>query len=119
MPPVSSVLPAVGADHRVGSAFLQPGLGWGGSCLPKDTAALLAAGRDAGLDAILLGAARDVNRARPVQVVARLECELDGLDGRRVALLGLAFKPGTDDVRCSPAVSLARLLHERGASISA
>jgi UDPglucose 6-dehydrogenase len=114
-----TVLPAVGADRRIGEAFLQPGLGWGGSCLPKDLSALVAMGNDYGYEARLLAAARDVNGAQLEGAMAKIRGALKTLSGKRVALLGLAFKPDTADTRASPALALCGRLLEAGASVSA
>lgn len=109
-------------------AFLRAGSGYGGSCLPKDTAALRAYAGGLGVATPLLDAAEAVNAARPAAVARLLEDELDeldeldgldGLDGRAVAVLGLAFKPGTDDVRQSPAIALVHALRGRGAEVRA
>ena len=115
---VTDVLAGVGYDRRIGSEFLRPGPGWGGSCLPKDTRALLKVAEAAGYDFSLLRgvlAANDEQFARIVDKVAR---RVD-LQGARVALLGLAFKAGTDDVRASPALEIARRLSAAGASVQA
>jgi nucleotide sugar dehydrogenase len=113
------VLPAVGADHRIGSGFLRPGLGWGGSCLPKDTSALVHLGSDLGYDMPLLRAVREVNARQPAWAACRLEHALGTLGGRRIAILGLSFKPATDDLRSSPALVLARTLVDKGAAVVA
>lgn len=100
-------------------AYLRAGIGFGGSCLPKDVAALRALGARSGAGTPLLDAVAAVNRARPAQVVALLEASLGGLTGRTVALLGVAFKPGTDDLRDSPALAIAEALQKAGASVRA
>ncbi len=99
--------------------FLSPGCGFGGSCLPKDVSALSAWGAAKARATPLLDAVMQVNRARPSAVVAMLERELGVLDGKRVAVLGLAFKPDTDDVRESPAFPIVERLLARGASVRA
>jgi nucleotide sugar dehydrogenase len=114
-----AVLSAVGADARIGPAFLRPGLGWGGSCLPKDVAAMIAMGTEYSTPTPLLEAARAVNDARAERLVHVLQRELKAMQGRRIALLGLTFKPCTDDVRASPAVALAFRLLEGGSVVSA
>ncbi len=116
---VVEVARAVGLDSRIGPAFLQAGLGWGGSCLPKDTAALLAVAAEHGLSLPLIDAARQVNYRQRQAVVDKLQGILKGLRGRTVAVLGLAFKPGTDDVRESPGLDVVKLLVERGAHVRA
>ena len=112
------VADAVGLDHRIGSAFLQSGLGWGGSCFPKDVAALVAAARDVGYDPALLEAVVGVNDKQPERFVDLLAERLD-LSGSRVAVLGLAFKPGTDDVRNSRSIPVIERLRAAGAEVVA
>ncbi|MDQ3991836.1 MAG: UDP-glucose/GDP-mannose dehydrogenase family protein [Actinomycetota bacterium] len=116
---VRSVLPAIGADRRIGAEFLGSGLGWGGSCLPKDVTALVAMGRAHGYASPLLEAARQVNEDRRSLVVRKLQRELKVLTRRRIGILGLTFKAGTDDLRASPAVDLAARLSEAGAVVAA
>ncbi|HEU5033497.1 MAG TPA: UDP-glucose/GDP-mannose dehydrogenase family protein [Mycobacteriales bacterium] len=113
------VLPAIGADSRIGPRFLQHGLGWGGSCFGKDVAALIATGEEYGHCSPILRAAVEVNEAQRAAVLRKLQMALKVLKGRRVAVLGLAFKPGTDDLRDSPAVDVIRRLHAAGAVVSA
>ncbi|MDZ7687728.1 MAG: UDP-glucose/GDP-mannose dehydrogenase family protein [Halobacteriales archaeon] len=112
------VLDAVGLDDRVSSRFLRSGLGWGGSCFPKDVDAIRAVARDEGYDSPLLNAAIEVNDLQPKRAVELLERHINP-KGSRIAVLGLAFKPGTDDVRNSRAIDLAELLVERGAEVVA
>jgi UDPglucose 6-dehydrogenase len=100
------------------SAFYEAGCGYGGSCLPKDVAALAARGRQAGMPMSLLEAVAAVNERQPAQLVDLLRRELGSLQGRRITVLGLAFKPDTDDVRCSPAFPTLRLLAEAGAEVT-
>jgi UDPglucose 6-dehydrogenase len=116
---VREVLPAIGADHRVGPDFLNPGVGWGGSCFGKDVAALIATGREYGYVPSMLQATVDVNDAQRMSVIRKLQRELPTLMGRRIALLGLTFKPRTDDLRDSPALGIVRLLVDAGAIVSA
>jgi UDPglucose 6-dehydrogenase len=113
------VLPAIGADERIGPRFLQPGVGWGGSCFAKDVAALVAIGLEYGHGSPLLRAAVEVNQAQRASVLRKLQAALKVLKGRRIAILGLAFKPGTDDLRDAPAVEIIRRLHTAGALLSA
>lgn len=100
-------------------AFLRAGCGFGGSCLPKDTQALVARGGELGLDMPLLSAVLEVNRRRAGGLVDRVERAVGSLAGRRVAVLGLAFKEDTSDVRESPAIPIIRLLVETGARVVA
>ncbi|HET6463557.1 MAG TPA: UDP-glucose/GDP-mannose dehydrogenase family protein [Candidatus Krumholzibacteria bacterium] len=101
------------------ASFLEAGCGFGGSCLPKDVSALVAHGNARGLDMGLLREVMTINRRRPGRVVEALERGLGALRGKRVAVLGLAFKPDTDDVRESPAFPIIRSLVEGGALVSA
>lgn len=109
-----------GSPVRAGlAAFYEPGCGYGGSCLPKDVAALAALGREMGLPLLLLDAVAAVNDGQPARLVAATEAALKGLPGRRIAVLGLAFKPDTDDVRCSPAFPVLHALVAGGAAVVA
>ncbi|QUO47731.1 UDP-glucose 6-dehydrogenase AglM [Halorubrum ruber] len=110
------VMEAVGLDDRIGEQFLRSGVGWGGSCFPKDVAALIAAAREAGYEPPLLNAAVEVNDRQPERLLALLDAHVD-VAGERVAVLGLAFKPGTDDVRNSRAIPLIEGLQARGAEV--
>jgi len=101
------------------AAFFEAGCGYGGSCLPKDVAALAARGREAGSPMRVLEAVAAVNADQPARLVESLRLELGELRGRRVAVLGLAFKPDTDDVRCSPAFPVLELLLAAGADVVA
>ncbi|MGI8924112.1 MAG: UDP-glucose dehydrogenase family protein [Fimbriimonadales bacterium] len=114
---VTEISAAIGLDPRIGPDFLGAGVGWGGSCFGKDTLALVASGEDLGLDMRITRAARDVNDHQRGRLVDKVEAELGGLDGKRVALLGLAFKPNTDDLRDSPALDLAKRLELKGATV--
>ena len=107
----------IGLDARIGTRFLQAGIGWGGSCFGKDTAALVATASEYGLEMPIVKAARDVNRRQRERVVEKLLDELKILKGRTIGLLGLAFKPHTDDLREAPAIDIARKLIERGARV--
>ncbi|MGI9665690.1 MAG: UDP-glucose dehydrogenase family protein, partial [Acidimicrobiia bacterium] len=116
---VTEVAEAIGLDSRIGPAFLDAGVGWGGSCFGKDTAALASMARDRGIDPLILDAVREVNARQRDAVVTKLERHLNGIDGKRIAVLGLAFKPGTDDLRDAPAVTIAGSLLEQGAVVRA
>lgn len=107
----------IGADARIGSRFLAPGVGWGGSCFGKDTAALVAIGREYGLEMPLVRAARAVNDRQRDRVVEKLLQELKILKGRTIGLLGAAFKPFTDDLRDAPSLDIAARLVSRGAKV--
>jgi nucleotide sugar dehydrogenase len=113
------VLPAIGADTRIGASWLGPGLGWGGSCLPKDLAALIATGDAVAVATPLLHATRAVNATRIEVAVDKLETALGGIRGRRIGVLGVAFKAGTDDLRSSPSLALCARLLDDGATVVA
>ncbi|WP_435364123.1 UDP-glucose 6-dehydrogenase AglM [Haloarchaeobius sp. DYHT-AS-18] len=112
------VADAIGLDDRIGERFLRSGLGWGGSCFPKDVAAIIAAAKNQGYEPPLLEAAVEVNDLQPVRLLDLLAGHVD-LDGARIAVLGLSFKPGTDDVRGTRALPVIEGLQERGASVVA
>jgi UDPglucose 6-dehydrogenase len=112
------VAEAVGLDDRIGERFLRSGLGWGGSCFPKDISALIQAARQVGYEPELLRAAVAVNDRQPDRLLRLLDRHVD-VAGERVAVLGLAFKPGTDDVRNSRAFPVIEGLRERGAAVVA
>jgi len=114
---ISQVARGIGLDARIGTRFLQSGIGWGGSCFGKDTAALISTASEYGLDMSIVKAARHVNQHQRERVVEKLLGELKLLKGRTVGLLGLAFKPHTDDLREAPALDVARHLLERGARV--
>lgn len=116
---VRQVLPAIGADHRVGRAFLNAGVGWGGSCFGKDVAALIATGQEYGYTPTMLQATVEINQNQRASAVRKLQRELHILKGRRIALFGLTFKPGTDDLRDAPALDIARRLLAAGAVVTA
>ena len=112
------VADAIGLDDRISDQFLRSGIGWGGSCFPKDTAAIRAAARQQGYEPRMLDATAEVNDRQPERLLALMDAHVD-VAGERVAVLGLAFKPGTDDVRNSRAVPVIEGLQERNANIVA
>jgi UDPglucose 6-dehydrogenase len=114
---VDKVVEGMGLDPRINPRFLKAGLGFGGSCLPKDLRAILAVGRGKGYDANLLKTVLEVNDRQPLRAVALAEAAVGSLKGKRVAILGLSFKGGSDDVRESRAISLAKTLLRKGASV--
>ncbi|MGH3985405.1 MAG: UDP-glucose dehydrogenase family protein [Pseudonocardiaceae bacterium] len=115
---VLDVTEGIGYDRRIGQAFLQPGPGWGGSCLPKDTHALLQVCAAVEFDFGLLQASLDTNTRQHHRMVDKVRDAVGGsLAGQRIGLLGLTFKAGTDDLRDSPALTVARLLAAEGAEL--
>jgi UDPglucose 6-dehydrogenase len=117
---ILDVVRGLGLDHRIGPHFLQPGPGYGGSCFPKDTSALIAVAEDAGYDFELLRAVIDADEDQRRRVADKVrQAAGGGLRGRKVAMWGVAFKAGTDDVRESPAVRIAGLLQADGADVVA
>jgi len=112
-----TVLRGLGLDKRIGEAFLQPGPGWGGSCFPKDTRALISVAAEAGSDTTLLDGVLKSNEARFAQIAAVISESFTGYEGIQVAMLGLTFKAGTDDLRESPSLKVASLLLNLGVKI--
>ena len=116
---VNEVAHAMGLDSRISAKFLNAGVGWGGSCFGKDVEALAATARAHGQEPLILEAAQRVNQHQRHRLVRKLQQHLRPLRGSRVALLGLAFKPNTDDTRDAPAITIAQALTERGAIVRA
>jgi len=114
---IDDVATGIGLDSRIGPEFLRAGLGYGGSCFPKDARGLDFAALYNGYDFRLLKSTIEVNMKQRVRAVRNLKSMLGDLEGAEVAMLGLAFKPDTDDVRESPALGIAHLLHDEGCSI--
>ena len=116
---VDQVRKAIGADRRIGTSFLFPGVGYGGSCFPKDVKALLKSAQDLGYDFRILAAVESANEAQKQRLVTKMERHFKDLRGKTIALWGLAFKPRTDDMREAPAIPIIETLLERGASVRA
>lgn len=117
---MNDVKKGVGLDERIGDRFLEPGPGWGGSCLPKDLPALRAAAEKVGVVMPLLTASIESNERAHKRVVDRIETNLGGsLSGKKIAILGLTFKANTNDTRNSPALEVAKRFISRGAIVSA
>jgi UDPglucose 6-dehydrogenase len=115
---VTKVAEGVGLDHRLGPHFLRAGIGYGGSCFPKDSLALKQLASNSGYHFQLLSAVIEVNELQKRRVIAKLQKHLGRLRGKRVALLGLAFKPHTDDMREAPSIVLASRLLAEGADVT-
>lgn len=117
---VDHVRLGMGSDERIGNRFLFPGIGYGGSCFPKDVKALVKAGKGNGFDFQILEAVEAVNQNQKTILVPELEKYFDGdLKGKRIALWGLAFKPNTDDIREASSLDMIKILLQKGASIVA
>jgi UDPglucose 6-dehydrogenase len=116
---VDQVGKAIGADRRIGTSFLFPGVGYGGSCFPKDTQALLKSASDKGYDFKILRAVEDVNDRQKARLVEKIAAVFKDLTGKTIALWGLAFKPRTDDMREAPAIPIIEGLLARGARVKA
>ena len=116
---VTQVAKGIGLDSRIGSKFLQAGIGWGGSCFPKDVSALIHTADDYGYNSELLKAAVSVNKRQRLMLLEKLQQELKILKGKTVGLLGLTFKPDTDDMRDAPALDLIEQLNRLGAKVKA
>lgn len=114
---VAEVSRGIGLDKRIGSRFLEAGLGWGGSCFGKDTAALSSIGYEYGYPMPLLEGAVSVNRRQRMRVIEKLQESLKVVRGRTIGILGLAFKPNTDDLRDAPAIDITKALLEMGCRV--
>jgi UDPglucose 6-dehydrogenase len=116
---VVEVCRGIGADSRIGSRFLQPGIGFGGSCLPKDLRSFRSVAQECGCDFRLLDEVMRINTEQQQRFIGKVRKAVGNLQGKRLAVLGLAFKGGTDDIRESPAIALIRGLLREGAVITA
>ena len=116
---VDQVRKAIGSDRRIGSSFLFPGIGFGGSCFPKDIKALIKFAGDKGYEFQTLKAVERVNEAQKVRFIAKLEAHFGSLKGKTIALWGLSFKPRTDDMREAPAIPLINRLLKAKARVQA
>src|SRR5437870_2251458 len=116
---VHAIAKGMGLDNRIGRKFLHAGPGYGGSCFPKDTRAILETARDHGQELRIIAAAVSVNDGRSAKMVEKLRENVGSLHGAVIGLLGLSFKPNTDDLRESASVTIARALAESGATVRA
>ncbi len=115
---INEVMDAVGADPRIGRAFLNAGRGFGGGCFPKDVSGLISSAGDYGVDLSIMTAAADLNDSMPGYIAQKIHSSLGDLQDKRIAVLGLAFKAGTSDTRRSPGVALANILSRNGAEVT-
>lgn len=116
---ISDVARAIGLDKRIGPKFLHAGVGYGGSCLPKDVSAILHTAEELGVPLRIISAVHEVNESRIGILIDKLESEIPDVKGRSIAVLGLSFKPNTDDLREAPALRLIDILLEKGVRIRA
>jgi UDPglucose 6-dehydrogenase len=116
---VADVAKGMGADKRIGPLFLQAGLGWGGSCFPKDVKGLIKVAEDLGYDFDLLRATEEINDTQTLHFVNRVDRRLGGFSGKRIGLLGLAFKPNTDDIRDAKSLIIIEQILQRGGEVVA
>ena len=115
---IDGVIQGVGLDPRIGSGYFTPGIGFGGSCLPKDLAAIRFTGESLGVATPILSAVDAVNRSRPAEVIRHLRIELGALEGIRIGIWGITFKGGSATSRDSPALSVIAILLNEGAQIA-
>jgi UDPglucose 6-dehydrogenase len=116
---VQDLARGIGLDNRIGPKFLHAGPGYGGSCFPKDTLALLRTAEEAGISQRIVSTVVDVNDSRKEAMAGRVSEALGGLSGKKVGVLGLTFKPNTDDMRDAPSIPLVKGLLDGGASVTA
>ncbi|MBI2617183.1 UDP-glucose/GDP-mannose dehydrogenase family protein [Candidatus Gottesmanbacteria bacterium] len=116
---VEEVLTGVGLDKRLGRSFLYPGVGYGGSCFPKDVKALIAISKKHGYNFQLLRAVHEINQEARERFVVKVMKKLNGVKGKTIGVLGLAFKPNTDDMREAPSIDIIAKLQAKGAKIQA
>ena len=114
---IVEVMQAVGADRRIGTAFLNAGRGYGGGCFPKDVSGLITSANEYGVDLHMIAAAAELNDSMPGYIVNKAKQSLETLSQKRVTVLGLAFKVGTSDVRKSPSIAIANSLVKEGAQV--
>jgi UDPglucose 6-dehydrogenase len=116
---VHDVARGMGMDNRIGRKFLHPGPGFGGSCFPKDTRALTTVADQFGVETRIVDAVIEANELQRQAMIPKVEKLVGGLNGKRIGVLGLSFKPETDDMRESPAIDIVKGLQERGATVKA
>src|SRR3989344_5102896 len=106
-------------DKRIGKDFLKAGIGFGGSCFPKDVSAFIRVAKDSGYDFQLLREVKSINQKQRVNFVKKIQDRMPVLKGKTIAVLGLSFKPNTDDMRESPAIDVIDALLKKGARVKA
>lgn len=116
---VQAIMDAVGADRRIGRSFLNASRGYGGGCFPKDVTGLIKSAEEYGVDMPIMKAATTINGEMPGYIISKFEDAAGHANGKKIAILGLAFKAGTSDARRSPGVTIANLLHHDGAQVCA
>ncbi|MFH1299279.1 MAG: UDP-glucose/GDP-mannose dehydrogenase family protein [Patescibacteria group bacterium] len=116
---ITEVARGVGLDDRIGPRFLHAGIGYGGSCFPKDVQAFIQTGKDKGYEFLILEATEEVNQTQKLRLFNKLKAEISDLEGKTIAIWGLAFKPKTDDMREAPAIRIIERLLEEKANIQA
>ncbi|MBI2140028.1 UDP-glucose/GDP-mannose dehydrogenase family protein [Candidatus Woesearchaeota archaeon] len=116
---IKVVAAGMGMDERIGPRFLQAGIGYGGSCFPKDVQALMRSMKDNSCPALILGAVEEVNERQKLSLIQKIRDALGSLEGKKIAVWGLAFKPDTDDMREAPSLVIIPKLQEQGAKIAA
>jgi len=115
---VMEVVRGMGLDSRIGPEFLNPGPGFGGSCFPKDVRALCGLAESQGVVPVILNSILESNKQQAEKMAMKISNAINGLDGRKIAVLGLSFKPGTDDIRESPTISIIKILLDGKANVS-
>lgn len=116
---VHDVAKGLGMDKRIGSKFLHPGPGFGGSCFPKDTSALSSVAREFGSDTLIVDTVIEVNKRQRMAMIPKIEKVIGDFNGKKIGVLGLSFKPETDDMREAPAIEIIREMQKRGAAVKA
>ncbi|MCC3355654.1 MULTISPECIES: UDP-glucose dehydrogenase family protein [Bacillus] len=114
---IDEISKGIGLDHRIGPHFLKAGIGYGGSCFPKDVSALITIAKAEGMDLSILEEVKAINQSQPFYFLEKVEKVIGGLDNKSIAVLGLAFKPGTDDTRESPSLVILDELTSKGCSV--
>jgi len=116
---IKEVAKGIGLDNRIGPKFLQAGVGYGGSCFPKDVVALIESGKQVGIDFKILNSVEEVNNTQKTIIAKKIKDKIGNLSGKKIGIWGLAFKPKTDDVRKAPAAEIIKYLIDEGAQIIA